>query len=342
MKNILVTGGAGYIGSHVCKALSQAGFRPIVYDDLSNGHRASVRWGPLEIGDLADEARLETCIRKHRPNAVIHLAGFIAAGESVTDPAKYYDNNIRGLLILSNCMRRHGINRIVFSSSAAVYGAPDLIPIPEGAPILPVNPYGRTKAMSEQILMDYATAYGFKVVSLRYFNAAGADPDGELGELHEPETHLIPLVLQTAAGLRPHIDIFGNTYSTPDGTCVRDYIHVSDLAAAHVLSLKRLMETPVGAEAYNLGNGKGFSVLDVINAAEGVTGCAIPVRFRPARAGDPPVLLANSQRARSELGWRPRFDDLASQLSHAWTWQLSRNRKSTQQPRANIEALSTD
>jgi UDP-arabinose 4-epimerase len=342
MENVLVTGGAGYIGSHVCKALSQAGFRPVVYDDLSNGHRESVRWGPLEVGDLADEIRLEACLRKHQPGSVIHLAGFIAAGESVTDPEKYYENNLRGLLVLSNGMRRHRIERIVFSSSAAVYGAPEVIPIPEDAPILPVNPYGQTKAMSEQILVDYAAAYGFRVVSLRYFNAAGADPDGELGELHEPETHLIPLVLQAAAGLRPHIDIFGDQYPTPDGTCVRDYIHVSDLAAAHVLSLQRLAQRAAGAEAYNLGNGQGFSVLEVIRAAERVTGRSIPVRFRPARAGDPPVLLANSQRARNELDWRPRFDDLASQLSHAWTWQLSRNRTPAQQPRAKIEALSTD
>jgi len=342
MNNILVTGGAGYIGSHVCKALSLAGFRPVVYDDMSNGHRESVRWGPLEIGDLADEIRLNVCLQKHKPSAVIHLAGFIAAGESVSDPEKYYANNIRGLLVLANGMRRHNIQRIVFSSSAAVYGASDLTLIPEDAPILPVNPYGRTKAMSEQILMDYAAAYGFQVISLRYFNAAGADPDGELGELHDPETHLIPLVLQTAAGLRPHIDIFGDQYPTPDGTCVRDYIHVADLAAAHVLSLNRLTQLPVSTQAYNLGNGQGFSVLDVIKAAERITGRSIPIRFRPARAGDPPVLLADSRRARDDLGWHPRFDDLASQLSHAWTWQLSRNRKSSQESRAKIEVMSTD
>ena len=342
MRNILITGGAGYIGSHVCKALAQTGLRPVVYDDLSNGHRDSVRWGPLEIGDLADDLRLEECFEQHKPCAVIHLAGYIAAGESVVDPSKYYENNINGLLVLLKCMRRHQVESIVFSSSAAVYGAPTITPIPEIAPILPVNPYGHTKAMSEQILTDYAAAYAMRVISLRYFNAAGADPDGELGEMHEPETHLIPLILQAAAGLRAQIDIYGDTYPTPDGTCVRDYIHVADLAAAHVLALDRLLNGAKGAQAFNLGNGRGYSVRDVIRTAERVTKCSIPVKVQPIRAGDPPVLLADSQRARLELGWHPRFDDLASQLSHAWTWQLSRNRKPAQQSHAKFEAMSTD
>jgi UDP-arabinose 4-epimerase len=319
MDTVLVTGGAGYIGSHVCKALSRAGLQPVVYDNLSNGHRESVRWGPLEVGDLTDEEALDTCFRKHNIDAVIHLASFIAAGESVVDPAKYYANNLRGLLTLLNGMRRHEVDRIVFSSSAAVYGAPSLSPIPEHAPIHPVNPYGHTKAMCEQMLADYAAAYELGVVSLRYFNAAGADPDGELGETHEPETHLIPLVLEAAAGTRPHIDIYGNRYPTPDGTCVRDYIHVSDLAIAHVLSLKCLAERKA-VHAYNLGNGQGYSVLEVIRAAERVTKRTIPTRFQPDRAGDPPVLLADSQHARRELNWHPQFDDLTAQLTHAWRW----------------------
>lgn len=324
-ETVLVAGGAGYIGSHVCKALAYAGNHPVVYDNLSHGHRDAVQWGPLEVGDLEDEARLNACLHKHRPEAVVHLAGYIAAGESVTDPAKYYDNNLRGFLSLLGAMRRYGIDRIVFSSSAAVYGAPDQVPIKETAAIQPVNPYGHTKAMSEQILKDYAAAYGIRSISLRYFNAAGADPGGELGERHEPETHLIPLVLDVPAGRREGIDVYGDDYPTRDGTCVRDYIHVADLAEAHVLALRHLAAGTVpAAVAYNLGNGQGFTVLEVIRAAERVTGSRIPMHRHPRRAGDPPVLLADAALARAELGWAPAFGALDIQLAHAWHWLRQR------------------
>lgn len=319
-ETVLIVGGAGFIGSHVCKALARVGARPVVYDSLVTGHPESVRWGPLEVGGLDDPIALEAAFRKHRPAAVIHLAGFIAAGESVVDPAKYYGNNLRGTLTLLDVMRRCGVDRIVFSSSAAVYGAPVRVPIPEDAAIRPTNPYGQTKAMTEQMLQDYRT-YGLRSVSLRYFNAAGADPEGELGEMHEPETHLIPLVLEAAAGLRPGIDVYGDRYPTPDGTCVRDYIHVADLADAHVAALRHTAEHD-GATAYNLGNGHGFSVLEVIETAKRVTGRTIATRICGPRAGDPPRLVADAARASAELGWRQNYADLSTQVEHAWAWQL--------------------
>jgi UDP-arabinose 4-epimerase len=321
---ILVTGGAGYIGSHVCKALARAGYLPVVYDNLFNGHREAVRWGPLEVGNLEDRSRLSACLAEHHPEGVIHLAGYIAAGESVVAPAKYYGNNLCGFLTLLDGMRHHGIARIVFSSTAAVYGAPKEVPIKETSPIRPVNPYGHSKAMCEQILQDYAVAYGMRSISLRYFNAAGADPDGELGECHEPETHLIPLVLEAAAGIRNGIDVYGDEYPTRDGTCVRDYIHVADLATAHVLALRK-METAAVVGAYNLGNGQGFTVLEVIDAAERVTGCPVPTRRHPPRAGDPPILLADATLAKAELGWIPAFGALETQLEHAWSWLRRRH-----------------
>ena len=339
---ILVTGGAGYIGSHVCKALGNAGYLPVVYDDLSNGRREAVRWGPLEVGDLDDGARLAACLAEHRPEGVIHLAGFIAAGESVVAPAKYYANNLRGFLTLLDSMRRYGIGRIVFSSTAAVYGAPSGLPIRESAPIRPVNPYGHSKAMCEQILQDYAAAYGLRSVSLRYFNAAGADPEGQLGECHEPETHLIPLVLEAAAGIRNGIDLYGDGYPTRDGTCVRDYVHVADLAAAHVLALRK-MEGAAVVAAYNLGNGQGFTVLEVIEAAKHVTGRSITVRRHPPRAGDPPVLLADATLAKAELGWSPAFGALETQIEHAWDWLCRRHPAVvTPRPPAQIAGVATD
>ncbi len=317
-ETVLVTGGAGFIGSHVCKALDRAGHRPVVIDDLSNGHRSAVRWGPLVVADLADGEALRAVFRHHAPTAVIHLAGYIAAGESVSDPGKYYGNNLRATLTLLEVMSEMSVLRTVFSSTAAVYGDPDSTPIGETAGLHPVNPYGHTKLMSEQILGDYA-AHGICSVSLRYFNAAGADPDGELGEMHEPETHLIPLVLEVAAGLRPHINVFGTDYPTPDGTCIRDYIHVSDLANAHVLALADLNGDP-GATAYNLGNGRGFSVFEVIAAAETVTGCRVARRHCDRRPGDPPILVADASRARRELGWRQAYGGLETQIGHAWSW----------------------
>lgn len=316
---ILVTGGAGYVGSHVCKALAAAGYLPITYDNLSQGHRWAVRWGPLERGELADATRLDDVMTRHRPAAVMHFAGAIAAGESVVDPAKYYRNNVLGTLTLLEAMHRHDIGRIVFSSTAAIFGDPQYLPIDERHPQAPINPYGRGKLMCERMLADFAGAHGIRSVSLRYFNAAGADPDGELGEAHEPETHLIPLVLDAAAGRRHRIEVFGNEYATPDGTCVRDYIHVCDLAAAHLLALRR-MEGEAIADAFNLGNGAGFTVLEVIEAARRVTGRPIPTTMRGPRPGDPASLVADSGRAYRELGWRPQFADLTAQLSHAWQW----------------------
>lgn len=320
-KTVLVTGGAGFIGSHVCKALAQAGHRPIVLDDLSHGYRDAVRWGPLFTADLADREALRAVFRRHAPAAVIHLAGYIAAGESVADPGRYYGNNLRGTLALLEGMKEAGVLRIVFSSSAAVYGVPDSTPIGETARLSPVNPYGHTKLMCEQMLRDHSV-HGMTSVSLRYFNAAGADPGGDLGERHDPETHLIPLVLEAAMGIRPHIDVFGTDYLTPDGTCIRDYIHVSDLANAHVLALEALTgATVAGATAFNLGNGQGFSVFEVIAAAEAVTGRRIPRRHRDRRPGDPPALVADDSRARRDLGWRQSFGDLKTQIRHAWNWQ---------------------
>lgn len=320
--SVLVTGGAGFIGSHVCKALAAAGYRPVSYDNLSNGHEWAVRWGPLERGDLGDVARLAEVLEHHRPVAVMHFAALIEAGHSVVHPDRFYANNVVGLLNLLTAMRQHDVDRIVFSSTAAVYGTPERTPIDEGHRIAPINPYGATKMMCERLLGDFATAYGTHSVALRYFNAAGADPDGELGEAHEPETHLIPLVLEAAAGRRSHITVFGEDYPTRDGTCTRDYIHVSDLAAAHVLALELVIGRG-GVHAFNLGNGQGFTVREVIDAARAVTGRTIHMKVAGRRAGDPPVLVADSTRARQELAWRPAHAALEVQIEHAWKWLSS-------------------
>ncbi|MEQ8346480.1 MAG: UDP-glucose 4-epimerase GalE [Sneathiellaceae bacterium] len=321
---ILVTGGAGFVGSHVCKALAGAGLVPITYDDLSGGNKEAIRWGPLVTGDLADRDKLDFAMTRFKPRAVIHLAGVIAAGESVADPAKYYRINVVGSLELLGAMRRHGVDAAVFSSSAAVYGDAAEMPVTEDAAIQPTSPYGRTKAAVEGLLQDYV-AYGLRSISLRYFNAAGADPDGELGELHEPETHLIPLVLEAAAGIRDVFEIYGTDYPTPDGTCIRDYVHVSDLARAHVLALERLARPGrAGAEAFNLGSGKGASVQEVIAATERVTGLVPPTRNGPRRPGDPARLVADPTRAMQQLGWQPRHDDLDTQIGHAWAFLDSR------------------
>jgi UDP-arabinose 4-epimerase len=317
--SVLVAGGAGYVGSHVCKALATAGYCPVTYDNLSQGHRWAVRWGPLERGDLGHAARLENAINRHRPIAVIHLAGFIAAGESVAEPAKYYANNVLGTLSLLNVMRRCNLERLVFSSSAAVYGEPQATPITEGHALQPVSPYGASKAMCERLLQDFAAAYGLRSISLRYFNAAGADPQGEIGEAHRVETHLIPLVLEVAAGRRDQVLVYGDDYPTADGTCVRDYVHVSDLAAAHVLALRHL-EQATGALAFNLGSGTGASVLEVIQAAQRVTSRPVATSIRPRRLGDPAVLVADPSHAKRVLGWHPQFPDLDRQVTTAWNW----------------------
>lgn len=317
--NVLVTGGAGYIGSHACKALARAGFTPIAYDNLVYGHEWAVRWGPLEKGDILDGARLSEVILRHAPVAVIHFAAFAYVGESVSDPAKYYRNNLTGTLELLAAMRAHGVDRIVFSSSCATYGIPDQVPVREDTPQSPINPYGASKLMVERVLADYGRAYGLKSASLRYFNAAGADEDCETGEDHDPETHLIPLVLDAARGRRPHVTVFGDDYPTPDGTCIRDFVHVSDLADAHVLAM-RALAAGLPRAAYNLGTGTGHSVAAIIAAARKVTGRDFAVVKGPRRPGDPPVLVADARNAKRDLGWSPRLTAIDDIVATAWRW----------------------
>lgn len=320
-RTILVTGGAGYVGSHACKALSAAGYTPVVYDDLSSGHERAVLWGPLIKGTLSDRQKLLATIDKYNPSSVLHFAGSISVGESVSDPASYYRNNVIATLDLLAAMRAREINNIIFSSSAAVYGDPEQTPIPESHPTRPTSPYGETKLIVENILRDFARGHDTRSISLRYFNAAGADPDGELGEAHDPETHLIPLVLQAAYGARDSIQVFGDDYPTPDGTCIRDYVHVSDLADAHVSALVYLENLDqTKAEVVNLGNGTGFSVKQVIEAAKQVTGRSFKVEIAVRRSGDPPVLVADSSNALAQLSWKPQHASLEIQMTHAWAW----------------------
>lgn len=314
---ILVTGGAGYIGSQMVKALRQAGFRPVVLDDLSSGHRNAVLGEELHVGDVGDAAFVDRVLAEVRPAAVMHFAGFIQVGESVTDPGKYFRNNVSATQVLLDAMRAHGIARFIFSSTAAIFGEPQYVPIDEAHPKAPINPYGRSKWFVEQLLEDYDHAYGLKSVCLRYFNAAGADPDNEIGERHDPETHLVPLILQVASGRRPRIGVYGDDYPTADGTCVRDYVHVADLCDAHLLALRQLL-AGAGSARYNLGNGNGFSVREVIDTARRITGHPIPVVMEPRRAGDPPSLVADAAAARAALGWTPRYADLQTIVAHAW------------------------
>jgi UDP-glucose 4-epimerase len=312
----LVVGGAGYIGSHMVKHLQQAGHAVVVADTAPA--RPGIPWAEL---DIADGHRLDALFAEYRFDAVFHFASFIQVGESVSDPARYYQNNVAATLSLLQAMLRAGIRHLVFSSTAAVYGDPHYTPIDEAHPRSPINPYGRSKWMVEQILHDYDRAYGLKSVCLRYFNAAGADPAGELGECHEPETHLIPLILQAASGRRAAITVFGKDYATPDGTCIRDYIHVCDLASAHALAVQHLLRGGA-SEVFNLGNGLGFSVQEVIDAARQVTGQPITVQQAPRRAGDPPSLVADASKARQVLGWEPRYTRLEEIVEHAWQWEL--------------------
>lgn len=318
---VLVTGGAGYIGSHAVRLLERAGNDVWVYDNLSLGHRAAVPSGRLIEGELVDRARLIEVLSAHKIEAVMHFAAFAAVGESVVDPAKYYQNNVVSSLNLLEAMRASRVTRIVFSSTTATYGVPARIPITEQEPQEPINPYGFSKLVVEHALADYASAYGLAYAALRYFNAAGATPDGDLGEDHTPETHLIPLVLEVALGKRSEINVFGDDYPTPDGTCIRDYIHVDDLGAAHVLALARL-EAGKGLQL-NLGTGKGNSVREVIEACRKVTGHAIPTKIGPRRPGDPPELVADSSLAQRVLNWRPQYTDIESIVHTAWKWHSS-------------------
>jgi UDP-glucose 4-epimerase len=317
---ILVIGGAGYIGSHMVKMLGQQGCNVTTLDDLSSGHRNAVLCGEFVQGNFGDRAVLDAVL-SNGFDAVMHFASFIQVGESVQQPDKYYRNNVTYTLGLLDTMRAHNVNKFIFSSTAATFGEPQYTPIDECHPQQPINPYGRTKLIIEQALADYDKAYGMKSVCLRYFNAAGADPEGQLGERHDPETHLIPLVLQVASGRRPHISVFGRDYDTPDGTCIRDYIHIQDLCSAHWLALQSLING-ADSQSYNLGNGNGFSVQEVIDTAEQITRRRIAVVDANRREGDPARLVADSTLARKQLNWQPQYPDLATIIEHAWNWEI--------------------
>jgi UDP-arabinose 4-epimerase len=322
--SILVTGGAGYVGSHVCKALAHSGYQPIVLDNLSRGHARAVRWGPLEVGAIADAAAVRRALERHRVAAVIHLAAYAYVGESMEVPALYFENNVIGTLRLLEAALGAGVKRVVFSSTCATYGAPERLPIREDHPQQPLNPYGLTKLFVERVLQTYGRAHGLEWVSLRYFNAAGADCDGEVGEDHEPETHLIPLAIQGALGQGPGIEVYGTDYPTPDGTPVRDYVHVADLADAHVRALAHLTQGGQ-SRAFNLGTGRGHSVLEVLAAVARVCGRPVPVVAAPRRPGDSPTLVADASDAQTLLDWRPWRSDLATILRTALAWERKRH-----------------
>jgi UDP-glucose-4-epimerase GalE len=317
---ILVTGGAGYIGSHALLGLRAAGFDVLVADDLIEGHRPAVLGQPLVQGSLLDPTFVRGLFSARKIAAVMHFAARCYVGESVRDPGRYYENNVGGTRNLLQAMAEAGVRRFVFSSTCATYGEPDRVPIVEDCPQQPTNPYGRSKLACEWLLQDYHRAHGIDAVALRYFNAAGADPEGRIGEDHRPETHLIPLVLAAGSGGRPALQVHGGDYPTRDGTCIRDYVHVTDLAQAHVLALRSLMDGRGGFSAYNLGNAQGHSVLEVIAAAERVLGRPVPHGIGPRRPGDPPMLVGDPGKIRAELDWRPRFGDLESILATAWRW----------------------
>jgi UDP-arabinose 4-epimerase len=336
---VLVTGGAGFIGSHTCKALAHAGLEPVVLDNLSKGHRAAVRWGPFVHGEVSDRELLRQVMGKYRVEGVIHFAAHAYVGESVYEPRKYFQNNVANTLALLDAMMEVGIKQIVFSSTCATYGPPESLPIGEDHPQRPVNPYGESKLFIERVLQAYGHAYGLRWITLRYFNAAGADPDGELGEDHDPETHLIPLVIHAALGQRPWVDIFGTDYQTPDGTAIRDFVHVTDLADAHVRALHHIRD---GGEslALNLGTGTGYSVREVIATVERVGRCSVPVREAPPRAGDPPALVADARRAQFILGWQPRYADLDVIVRTAWAWQATRLASQIYLPAQQLEPVA--
>ena len=316
---ILVTGGAGYIGSHTCKVLKAQGYTPITYDNLVYGHERAVQWGPFEHGDILDSAALSRVFKKYHPIAVIHFAAFAYVGESVKDPGKYYTNNVAGTINLLEMMRKCGCKHIIFSSTCATYGIPESLPLVETAEQRPINPYGRSKLMIEQILADYDMAYETRHIILRYFNAAGADPGGEIGEDHTPETHLIPLVIEAALGRRDSIEVFGADYDTPDGTAIRDYIHVTDLAHAHVKALE-ILRHKGKSDFFNLGTGTGNSVKEIIEEARFACKKEVPVVYGPRRPGDPPELVADAEKANTLLGWTPEYSDLKTIIETARRW----------------------
>ncbi len=326
-QNILVTGGAGYIGSHVCKALAAKGYTPVVYDNLCSGNREAVQWGPFVEGDIRDRARLKSVFQEYNPVAVMHFAALIQVAESVADPALYYDNNVHGSLCLLDEARLHDVKHIVFSSTAAVYGMPETSPVNEDSKHAPINPYGQTKLSTERMIVDFEKAYGFHYAILRYFNAAGADPENQTGSAYKKDSHIIPLLMRVASGLLPEIKLFGEDYDTPDGTAIRDYIHVTDLADAHILALAHILEGK-GNLILNIGKNEGYSVAHVIDVAKRVTGKDIAVNKCPRRPGDPSILVANANRAQQILNWKPRHSDLETIVDTAWKWRQKQNSKS--------------
>lgn len=319
-KTILVTGGAGYIGSHICQLLSKKGFLPITYDNLSRGYKTAVKWGPLIVGDLKDKTKLQKTFEIYQPVSVMHFAAYAYVGESVENPALYYENNLISTLTLFNVMLEHNVKELIFSSTCATYGVPQKLPLTEDHPQTPINPYGRSKLMIEQMLKDYDKAYGLKSISLRYFNAAGSDLDGEIGENHQPETHLIPLIIKAALGQTSKIAVFGTDFSTKDGSAIRDYIHVMDLARAHLQALLYLQEKKESLFV-NLGTGSGFSVLEVIAKVKELTGQEFKVDLQGRRAGDPPILVADSEKALKTLNFKLKYSDLETIIMSAFSWQ---------------------
>lgn len=337
---ILVTGGAGYIGSHTAKALAQSGVTPVTLNNLSTGHAESVQWGPLIVGDVGDRGLVRRVLDEYPIDGIIHFAASAYVGESVANPRKYFANNVMNSLALVETALDSGVDRIVFSSSCATYGVPDALPVHEDSPQQPVNPYGESKRFNERMLHAYGNAYGLRSVVLRYFNAAGADSDGEIGEWHDPETHLVPLAIQAALGERPALHVYGSDYQTPDGTAIRDFVHVGDLADAHVRAIVYLASGGAST-ALNLGNGRGFTVREVIRTVEEVSGCPVPVVAGDRRPGDPPALVADATQARGILGWRPSHPHLADIIDSAWAWH-TRHEPRVEAARFAIAAVAHD